>query len=79
MNRISRTKAVNMIVNSKGKFFTVKFIKQNGETRVINGNLKGLNSLGYLRVNSIKDKQVRNVNTQTITGLTINGINYRVR
>jgi hypothetical protein len=79
---ISKTTAVELIKSTKGRFFTVTFTKSNGNKRMINGNYKNTPSngnLGYLRVYSMKDKGYRNVNSQTITGLTYNGMTYRVR
>ena len=36
MAKISKTAALEMIKNSKGKFFTVKFLKNNGKERILN-------------------------------------------
>lgn len=81
MKTISRSKAVEMIESSKGKFFTVTFIKKNGSSRTINGNFKkgNVTKLGYLNIYSMPDKGYRNINPQTITGLSINNINYKVK
>lgn len=84
MNRISRTKAVEMITKSKGKFFTVTFTKKkDNSTRTINGNFKISNDnpskLGYLTIYSPKDKGYRNINSQTLKSLNINGTTYSIR
>ena len=36
MTKISKTKALELIRSAGGKFFTVKFLKGNGETRTLN-------------------------------------------
>lgn len=80
MKTISRTKATELITTSKGKFFTVTFTKLNGTTRAINGNTTGrMTNLGYLYIWSTKDKAYRTVNPRTITGLSYNGITYKVK
>lgn len=77
---ISKTRAVELINTSKGKFFTVTFIKAGGTTRTINGNTKGkMTNLGYLNVYSMKDKGYRNINPKTITALSLSGNTYNVK
>lgn len=86
---ISKSKAVELIRNSSGRFFTVSFLKKDNSERTINGRVKvtkgskgGKNpatDLGYLSVYSNVDKQYRNVNSQTLTNLKINGEVYRVK
>jgi hypothetical protein len=81
MKRINRTKAVELIESSKGKFFTVTFMKKNNMTRTINCNYKkgSRSPLGYMNVYSLADKNYRNINPQTITKLSINGNTYMVK
>ncbi len=78
---INKTKAVELIEGSKGRFFTVTFLKKNNTERTINANFKkGAKSpLGYLNVYSIADKGYRNINAQTIRAVVINGDTYNVR
>lgn len=78
---INKTKAVELIENSKGKFFTVTFLKKDSTERTINANYKtGRKSpLGYINVYSMKDKGYRNINAQTIRSVSINGNTYNVR
>lgn len=80
MTKISRTKAVKLINNTKGKFFTVTYRKNNGDLRMINGNFKKDNftPLGYMAIWSAKDKGYRKVNPKTITQLSINNLIYKV-
>ena len=78
---ISRTKAVNLIDSTKGRFFTVTFLNKGGIPRTINCNTKKDNksALGYIRVYSFKDKGYRSVNPHTITELSFGGTIYKVR
>lgn len=79
---ISKSKAVELIQNSKGRFFTVDFVKKDNSQRTINCNYKipsKPSKLGYIMVYSMKDKGYKNINPQTIKNLTINNINYKVR
>ena len=76
--RISRTEAVKLINNSKGRFFTVTFVKNNGNTRTINGSRKNQTPLGNITMYSAKDKGYRTVNPNTIKSLSINDTMYVV-
>jgi C-terminal processing protease CtpA/Prc len=80
--RINKSRAVELITNSKGKFFTVTYVTKSNETRTINCNTKisrtNPTSLGYITVYSFKDKGYRSVNTQTIKSLNMNGYTYRI-
>lgn len=80
--KTNKTTAVQLIQNSKGKFFTVTFVKKNGTTRTINGNYKqpkNPNPLGYLNVYSMSDKGYRNINPTTIKSVSINNTTYTVK
>jgi hypothetical protein len=81
--KISRTKALDLIQNSNGKFFTVTFIKKDGSRRVLNGQYTpdmGVSPLGYILVKDISAvrrkevKTVKNVNLQTIESITLNNV-----
>ena len=78
---ISRTEAVKKIENSGGKFFGATFTKKNGETRTINCNhAKGaITKLGYVMVNCIKDKSIKNIDPRTLSALSINKEQFRVK
>jgi len=86
---ISKNTAYSLIKESNGKFFTVTFTTKNGEQRTINGRLKptktkgsGKNNskaLGYITVYSMQDKGYRNVDTRTISSLSINKTTNKVR
>lgn len=78
---ISRTKAVEIINSTKGKFFTVTFMTKGNKMRTINCNKKtnSTTPLGYIQVWSTKDKGYRTVNPNTLTELKYNNIIYKVR
>jgi hypothetical protein len=79
--KINRTELVELVKNTKGKFFTVTFTKLNGAERTINGNVKSncLTNLGHIRIYSMKDKGYRNVNSRTIKSVSFQSINYIVK
>lgn len=79
--RITRTKAVEAIENSKGRFFTTTFTTKAGNERTINCNFKkgNVTKLGHLRVNSIQDKGLRSVDPRTISKLVINNQIFKVK
>lgn len=80
--RIGRTKAVELIKNSKGRFFSITFVKnEDGSDRTINGVFSSKNTssdLGYLLICE-RGNGLRNVDTRTIKSLTISGKEYSVR
>ena len=79
--RISRSKAVELIQNSKGRFFTVTFKKKNGERRMLNGNVNSKrfqNKLGYILFNSSK-KGMKSINPRTIESLNIEKVEYVIK
>lgn len=77
-NTISRTKAVELINNSKGRRFTVTFIKNDGTKRTMNGSRKNQTALGNITM-SVTNKGYRSFNPHSITELRINGNIYNVR
>lgn len=84
--KITRKKALDLMKNNKGRFFTVTFVKQDGTNRVLNGQyVKGQNPspAGYVLVKEsgkLKTGQnpIRNVNLQTLKLLTIAGTTYKI-
>lgn len=83
--RISRHKALELMQNSKGKFFTVTFDKKPDkitgkvDERTINAQYMDYDSLGYVVVKDLVKKAPRNVNLQTIKSLRINGQSYKIQ
>lgn len=84
---ISRTKALKLIEESRGHFFTVVFTTKNGTERQMNAQyLKDQKStLGYIKVRETgklktsPDNCIRNVNIQTLKKLSIDGTLYTIR
>ena len=91
MRTISRVVATELINKSKGKIFTVSFIKKNGELRDMNCRLgvrKGINGKGMSYNPTLKglkpifDMQknaYRTINLESVVGLNIGRERYIVR
>jgi hypothetical protein len=85
--RISRSKAMDLMLGNKGYFFTAEFVKKDGEVRIMNCQcLKDQDpKLGYVKVKeaslmrSDPAKAVRNINIQTLKSLKIGGVAYKVK
>lgn len=68
---------------NRGKIFTVRFVKKNGEVRELNGRL-GVHSSGkpsstahiskYVTVYDMRKKDFRNVNLETISYIASGGV-----
>lgn len=80
---IGKTAALKLIQETKGRFFGVTFKKQDGKVRTMNAQYNSstkLSELGYIKLNDRNDKgQLKNVNLQTISKLTIKGQIYKVK
>lgn len=88
---ITKEQAKQMIKDTKGKFFTVTFIKKDGSTRVMNARLgvkaylKGgelpynPESKGLIPVYDVKTGDYRMVNVNTITKLKVGNNEYQVQ
>lgn len=79
--KISKTDAVTKIKSSKGRFFTVTFIKKDKSERTLNGNVRldnFMNNQGYINVRE-SNGNIRQINPRTITALTIAGSQYNVK
>lgn len=88
---LTKQQAENIIKASKGKIFTVTFIKKDGNIRVMNARL-GVKAYlhggslpynpeekGLLALFDIQAKGYRMLNLSTITELTIGGKTYEVK
>ncbi|MFA9239455.1 MAG: hypothetical protein ACEQSQ_06140 [Candidatus Paceibacteria bacterium] len=75
--KISRTKAKDIIMNSKGRFITTTHITENGVLRTMNCRYKNQTSLGKLRV--IENGKYKAVNPATLKELKANKVVYIVR
>lgn len=76
--KISKSAAVKLIEDSKGRFFTVTFLKKDKSERTLNGVVKKANFMnpqGYINVTE-RNGDKRQINPRTITKLSINGENY---
>lgn len=80
MKRISKTKALEAIQSSKGKFFSTTFTTKDGRTRTLNGKLQGISKLGYIRMSVLEKGKpaIKQANLQTMSKLSINKETYRV-
>jgi hypothetical protein len=88
---ITKAEAKQLIKDTKGKFFTVTFIKKDGPTRVMNARLgvkeylKGgelpydPEAKGLIPVFDIPKREYRMVNVNTINKLKIGNNEYEVR
>jgi hypothetical protein len=88
---LTKQQAEDMIKASKGKIFTVTFVKKDGSTRIMNARL-GVKAYlqggslpynpeekGLLPLFDIQIKSYRVINLKTITELTIGGNTYTVQ
>ena len=86
MPTISRKKALSLIKESKGRFFTVVFVKKNGKDRVMNCKFMPIQDneeIGYIKVKDVSlgkkcTSCIRSVNIQTLKSLKINGKEYKI-
>jgi hypothetical protein len=87
---IDKATAKQLIKDTKGKFFTVTFIKKDGTTRVMNARL-GVKAYlrggelpynpeekGLIPVYDVKTKDYRMINVNTITNVKIGDSNFNV-
>lgn len=80
--RIGRTKALDIIQNTNGKFFSVKFAKKNGDERLMGVQyVKGTkpDPLGYVRLKELKTQITKSVNLQTLSEIKTNNTLYKVK
>ena len=89
MKTISKTKAVELAENSKGKFITVVYLTKDGSIeRKLNGQyLKSKNpsKLGYflmkeaIKLKKGEERPIRNINANTLKYIKVNKEEYKVR
>jgi hypothetical protein len=80
--RIGRNKALEIIQNTNGKFFSVKFVKKNGDERLMGVQyIKGTKAdpLGYVRLKDLKTQITKSVNLQTLSEIKTNNTLYKVK
>ncbi len=77
--KLSRSKIVDLMRDSGGKFMTILWKKTNGETRLMNCKVKkgtSLTKLGYLPVTETATKITKSVDPRTIISLKVNKVEY---
>lgn len=87
VKRISKTKALDLMKNSKGHFFTAVFVKKDGMERVINCQYlkdQDISSLGLIKVKEtgklkLNENPIRQINLQTLKQLSVGGQVYKIR
>lgn len=86
--RLSRTKALQLMKDNKGRFFTAVFTKKDGEVRKINAQYvpdQDLSNLGYVKVREASklktnpSDSIRQINLQTLKTLKVGGVEYQIR
>jgi hypothetical protein len=86
--KITRAKALEMMKNNKGRFFTVTFMKKDNTERTLNGIYvkdQTPSPLGYIIMKEAKlmksgaKEQIRNINLQTLISIKIKGSTYQVK
>jgi hypothetical protein len=89
MNTITVNDAVSLMRNSKGKFFTVSFVKRSdnsyrtmncrlGVKRNLSGKKNKRRNVGLITVYELGKKDYRNVNVSGLRELKINGKDYKI-
>lgn len=81
MTNISKTKLLNIIKESKGKFFSVTWIKKDGSERTVVGKVakeKFQNKFGYIVVKE-GSNEYKLVDPRTLKSATIDKIQYSVK
>lgn len=88
--KVTRAAAATLIRNSKGRFFSVKFVKKNGEVREMNARLgvkKGVTGKGQsynpaehdlITAFDVVKENFRMINIATIQKLSTNNEEYEV-
>jgi len=76
--RISRTRAKQIMMESRGRWFTTTHTTEKGAERVMNCRYDGLTSLGNIRVIERGVKGYKGVKLDTLQELKANGETYRI-
>lgn len=76
--RISKTKAVQKIMNSGGRFGSFTFATKNNPERKLVGRFHSADKLGYLKMIEISTGEYRNMNTRTLKNMKLDGKQYKI-
>lgn len=87
VKKISRTKALDLLKNSKGHFFTAVFVKKDNTDRTINAQYikdQTPSVLGLVKVRETSklkanENPIRQININTLKSLSIGGEIYKIR
>jgi methyltransferase-like protein len=78
--RISKTKAVDILKETKGRYFGVTFTKKDGSVRKMKCKMEisTPSPLGYILVKDVKENTPKSLNLQTLSEIRMNGTIYLV-
>ena len=62
---IKKSLVKSLLIGTRGKFFALRFIKKNGESRLMNAKVKVINS-DFALLHSQNDHGIRRVNLETV-------------
>jgi len=85
--RITREQAVQKILHSHGRIFSVSWTTRKGQARKLNGNFRQTGEkrlvqdkiYGYLTIYDPRQKHFRRIDTRTINRLAIDKEQYTVK
>jgi hypothetical protein len=81
VKKVPKTTLLDIMKSSKGRFFTVSWIKKDGSERTANGKVtqaKFQNQLGYIVLKTKKD-EYKLVDPRTLKSAILDGIHYVVK
>lgn len=82
MPRISKAKALDMLMGASGRFCSVTFRKKNDQVRKMTGRVRGVSKLGYIQMDEMPTKHnkggKKSVNIQTLTSYRMDKQSYTV-
>ena len=77
--KITRTAMKDMVLESNGTVFSVKYIKKNGEERTLYGHLLYNDGFGRAHCWDLEKNSERQVDLRTVFELTINEVCYTLK
>jgi hypothetical protein len=81
VKKVSRTEMTIVIHSTKGRIFNSTHVGIDGKAHSINGIRSAIqdNQLGYIKVHSVKKREPRLINPQTLTSVTFKGVSYQLK